>query len=127
LAYATHADLEDKMGHADFSATTDLEDKMGIEDFSTTTIPTATQVDSMLEELSAMWDGLAQQTEDIETPTEHVKQAILAAGQYQVDQIRIGEPVDQLVIIKIFKQFMVFHSKDYSFYDQQYAYNTGKW
>ena len=98
-------------GYADHS---ELEDRMGIEDFSNETIPTADQVDAMFTELSAMWDGLARQTEGTETPAEYVKQAVLSAGVYQVEQIRFGSPIDVSEQMKIMKGFLTTNIKTHT-------------
>ena len=111
MVYATHADLEDKMA---------------VPDFGTSSIPTAEQVDAMLIELGAMWDGLSHQAEGVETPDEFVIQAVLAAGMYQVNQIRLGEPIDQQVQINLMKQFLASPTSQL-FFDQQYPKITGEW
>lgn len=112
-AYATHSELEDRMG---------------IEDFSNETIPTDTQVDAMFTELSAMWDGLSRQAEGTETPAEYVKQAVLSAGVYQIEQIRFGSPVDVREQMKIMKEFLTTNIKSTTtHYEQTYPDSSGKW
>ena len=106
----------------------ELQNRMGGPDFSATSTPTSTNVTDMATELSAMWDGLARQTEGTETPDEDVKQACLAAAMYQVGQIRKGEPIDPLIQIKIFKQFMAADVRKTTLhYEQVYPDSTGEW
>ena len=93
----------------------ELQNRLGMGDFSATTFPTTTMVTDMSVEISAMWDGLAQQTEGSETPTEDVKQACLAAAVYQVGQIRAGEPIDPEKQIRIMQSFMKFKQARPSF------------
>lgn len=112
MAYFTEAELEARTGMS----------------FTTTTTLTSTQIGTMATEISAMFDGLLQQTEGTETPDEYVKQACLSCAQYTVNMIYAGEPVDPLVQIKILKEFMKpVEGKTTLYYTQQYPYNTGEW
>jgi hypothetical protein len=110
MAYFNELELESHMGRT-FTATSRL---------------TSTQIGYIATEISAMYDGLAQQTEGTETPDEYVKQACLAVASYRIDRIYNNEKSDPLTEIKIIKEFLK-KSKTQLFYDQQYAYNTGEW
>ena len=105
----------------------ELQNRIGKGDFSATTFPTTTMVTDMATELSAMWDGLAQQTEGTETPDEFVKQACLSAAVYQVGQMRAGEPIDPLKQQEIMKNFMNPVKKTTLHYSQDYPDSTGEW
>jgi len=113
---------------ADYFNAGDLQDRMGGGDFSGTTFPTSTMVGDMAGGISNMWDGLARQAVGSETPDEDVVQACLSAAVYQVGQIRAGEPIDQLVQIKIMMSFMgPTGDADTLFYYNQYPKTSGKW
>ena len=84
-------------------------------------------VTDMATEISAMWDGLMQQTEGTETPDEYVKQACLAAAVYQVGQLRAGEPVDPEKQIRILKEFMKPIKTTTLYYNQDYPNSDGTW
>ena len=110
MAYFTEAELESHMLMA----------------FSASTNPTSTQIGLFATEISAMYDGLAAQTEGTETPDEQVKQACLAVATYRVSRIQHGEPIDTPGEINIFKNFMK-STKTQLFYDQQYPTSAGDW
>ena len=113
---------------AAYFSTTELQDRLGGGDFTATSIPDTTTAVDMATEISNMWDGLARQTVGAETPDEDVTQACLSAAVYQVGQMRAGEPIDQLVQIKIMKEFMgATGDAGTLFYDNQYPSSTGKW
>lgn len=106
----------------------ELQNRIGGGDFSTTTFPTTTMVTDMSTELSAMWDGLAQQTEGSETPDEFVKQACLAAAVYQVGQLRANLPIDPEKQMRIMTSFLgSTTSKTKMSYTQKYPESTGEW
>ena len=112
MAYFTEAELEARTGKS----------------FTTTSLITSTQIGTMATEISALFDGLMQQTEGTETPDEYVKQACLSCAQYTVEQIYSGEPVDPLKQIQIIKEFMKpVSGKTTLFYDQQYVDTDGEW
>jgi hypothetical protein len=110
MAYFTEAELEARTGR----------------EFSASSTITSTMIGTMATEISAMWDGLAQQTEGTETPDEYVKQACLSAAAYNVDKIMKNEVPDQLVMIRIMKEFLK-TTKTQLFYDQQYTSSTWEW
>ena len=111
MAYFTEAELEARM-------------QIG---FSATSNPTSTQIGTLATEISALYDGLAQQTEGSETPDEYVKQACLSCAHYTVQQIMAGEPVDAIEQIRIIKQFLQPITNTMLFYDQQYPNSDGTW
>ncbi len=105
----------------------ELQNRMGGGDFTSDSFPTTTMVTDMSVELSAMWDGLAQQTEGTETPAEYVKQACMATAVYQIGQMRKNEPIDPEKQIRIMKQFMTGAANERMSYSQQYPKISGTW
>ena len=112
MAYFTEAELEARMQQA----------------FTTTSIPTSTQIGTLATEISALFDGVMQQTEGTETPDEYVKQCCLSVAQYTVDMIQSGEPIDPEKQIRIIKEFMKAPGgKTTLYYAQEYPNRTGEW
>ena len=112
MAYFTEAELEARTGKL----------------FSATSLLSSTQIGTLATEISALFDGLMDQTEGTETPSEKVKQACLSCAHYTVDMIYEGESVDPEKQISILRSFMgptghtsVLH------YDQTYPSSSGKW
>lgn len=111
MAYFTEAELESRMGML----------------FTATTAVTSTQIGTMATEISAMFDGLMQQTEGTETPDEYVKQACLSCAHYTVNQIYAGEPIDPEKQISILRAFMKPIKTASLYYHQDYPNSDGTW
>lgn len=112
MAYFTEAGLEALTGDT----------------YTATSFPTTTQIGIFATEISAMWDGLARQTEGTETPDEYVTQACLACAVYTINMIKAAEPIDPLIQIKIMKEFLVTDLKKSNLhYEQAYPDSTGNW
>jgi hypothetical protein len=112
MAYFSEAELEARTGKV----------------FSVTSLLTSTQIGTMATEISALFDGLMDQTEGTETPSERIKQACLSCAHYTVDQIYAGEPVDPEKQIRILRNFLgpTGHTSSF-YYSQDYPESTGDW
>lgn len=110
MAYFTEAELESHMGIT----------------ISGTTEPNSTQIGLMATEISAMYDGLAQQTEGDETPDEYVKQACLMVASFRVGRIRKGLTPDPVIEMDIIQKFLK-KTPTQLHYNQVYPSRSGKW
>ena len=117
--YATEAELEGRTTRT----------------FTAGTVITSTQVQALLDEVSAQLDGLLGREEGAlgtsATAPEWAKQAVLAAAKAVVDSIyESGEPISEEDVIAILRSFM---EKNDAFpntriiYDQQRPNASGNW
>lgn len=104
---------------------TELEGHMGIL-FSATSTPDTTAIGILAQEISNMYDGLAQQAVGTEIPDEYVTQACLSCAVYTVGQIMAGEPIDPEKQFRIIKEFLK-KTTTQLHYEQSYPQSSGRW